>query len=79
LGTVSNLTVVVRGPIGAFPPAPEDLFKMEQGDTAKVMAQLLPAPLSTMTAAGEVAALPIDISPIGCHGAKSLGIRRGNE
>lgn len=75
-GTVSDLTVVVRGPIGAFPPAPEDIFKMEGGDTAKVMAQLLPAPLSSMSASGRVAPVAVSVDPVGCREAKSAGIRK---
>jgi hypothetical protein len=64
-GTVSNLNGVTRGTIHAFPPA-NDTFLMEKGDVAKVMAQLLPAQLSSVTAAGEVNPLDVTITPLAC-------------
>jgi hypothetical protein len=64
-GTVSNLSGVTRGTIHSFPPH-NDTFLMEKGDIAKVMAQLLPAPLSSVTAAGEVNPLEITIKPLAC-------------
>jgi len=64
-GTVSNLNGVTRGTIHAFPPA-NDTFLMEKGDVAKVMAQLLPAQLSSVTAAGEVNPLEVTITPLAC-------------
>jgi hypothetical protein len=64
-GTVSNLTGVTRGTIHAFPPR-NDTFLMEKGDVAKVMAQLLPAQLSSVTAAGEVNPLEVTITAVAC-------------
>jgi hypothetical protein len=64
-GTVSGLNGVTRGSIKAFPPS-DDVFLMEKGDIAKVMAQLLPAQLSSMSAAGEVTPLDVTIRPLAC-------------
>jgi hypothetical protein len=64
-GTVAGLTGVTRGSIKAFPPN-DDVFLMEKGDIAEVMAELLPAPLSAMSAAGEVTAKDITIRPLAC-------------
>jgi hypothetical protein len=64
-GTVSGLNGVTRGSIKAFPPS-DDVFLMEKGDIAKVMAQLLPAQLSSMSAAGEVNLQDVTIRPLAC-------------
>ena len=64
-GTVSNLTGVTRGTIKAFPPV-DDTFLMEKGDVAKVMAQLMPAQLSSVSAAGEVSPAEVKITPLAC-------------
>jgi hypothetical protein len=65
LGTVSNLVGVTRGSIKAFPPS-DDVFMMEKGDIAKIMAELMPAPLSAMSASGEVTPLDVTIRPLAC-------------
>jgi hypothetical protein len=64
-GTVTNLTGVTRGTIRSFPPK-TDTFLLEKGDVAKVMAQLLPAQLSSVTAAGEVNPLEVTITAEAC-------------
>jgi len=64
-GTVSNLTGVTRGTIKAFPPS-GDTFLMEKGDVAKVMAQLMPGQLSSVSAAGEVSPAEVKITPLAC-------------
>lgn len=64
-GTVSNLVGVTRGTIKSFPPA-GDVFMMEKGDIAKLMAELMPTPLSAMSAAGEVTPLDVTIRPLAC-------------
>ena len=64
-GTVSNLVGVTRGTIKSFPPH-DDTFLMEKGDVAKVMAQLMPAQLSSVSAAGEVSPAEVQITPLAC-------------
>jgi hypothetical protein len=64
-GTVSNLVGVTRGTTKAFPPQ-GDVFLMEKGDIAKLMAELMPTPLSAMSASGEVTPLDVTIRPLAC-------------
>jgi hypothetical protein len=64
-GTVSGLYGVTRGTIHSFPPK-NDVFSMVKGDVANVVASLMPAPLSAMSAAGEVKAQPVTIDPLAC-------------
>jgi hypothetical protein len=64
-GTVAGLRGVTRGSIHAFPPE-NDIFTMEKGDVAKVMGALMPAQLSSMSAAGEVSPLKATITAIAC-------------
>lgn len=65
-GTVTNLYGVTAGTIEAFPPQPGAQFKMYKGDVAHLMAELMPAPLSAMSAAGEVTTLNATIEPEEC-------------
>lgn len=65
-GTVSNLYGVTAGTIEAFPPQPGAQFKMYKGDVAHLMADLMPAPLSSLSAAGEVAPVAATIEPEEC-------------
>jgi hypothetical protein len=65
-GTVTNLYGVTAGTIEAFPPQPGALFKMQKGDVAHLMAELMPAPLSSLSAAGEVAPVFAAIEPDSC-------------
>lgn len=65
-GTVTNLYGVTSGTIEAFPPQPGAQFKMWKGDVAHLMAELMPAPLSALSAAGEVTTLEATIEPEEC-------------
>jgi hypothetical protein len=65
-GTVTNLYGVTSGTIEAFPPQPGAQFKMFKGDVAHLMAELMPAPLSALSAAGEVTAVAATIEPEEC-------------
>lgn len=65
-GTVTNLYGVTAGTIEAFPPQPGALFKMQKGDVAHLMAELMPAPLSALSAAGEVSPVFAAIEPDSC-------------
>lgn len=66
-GVVTDLYGVTAGTIEAFPPQPGALFKMEKGDVAHIMADLMPEPLSAMTAAGEVATVDATVEPVACE------------
>ncbi len=65
-GTVSNLYGVTTGTIESFPPQPGAQFKMYKGDVAHLMAELMPAPLSALSAAGEVTTVRAAIAPVAC-------------
>lgn len=65
-GTVSNLYGVTAGTIESFPPQPGAQFKMYKGDVAHLMAELMPAPLSALSAAGEVSVVDAAIEPEEC-------------
>lgn len=64
-GVVSGLVGVTRGTIKAFPPK-NDVFMMEKGDIAKLMTALMPAPLSSLSAAGEVQRTEVTVQPLAC-------------
>jgi hypothetical protein len=64
-GTVSNLSGVTRGTIKSFPPH-GDTFLMQKGDIANVLAELMPAQLSSISAAGEVRKARVKITPLAC-------------
>jgi len=64
-GTVSGLYGLTEGSIRAFPPA-NDLFTMEKGDTAALMAALMPEPVSALSAAGEVTPVNVTVRPVLC-------------
>lgn len=66
-GTVSNLYGVTGGTIESFPPQPGSQFKMQKGDVAHLMAELMPAPLSSLSAAGEVTRVEASIEPEACY------------
>lgn len=66
-GTVTGLYGVTAGTIEAFPPQPGSQFKMQKGDVAHLMAELMPAPLSSLSAAGEVAPVAATIEPEACY------------
>jgi len=64
-GTISGLHGVTRGSIKAFPPS-GDIFLMEKGDIGDMMAELMPAPLSELSAAGETRDAEVTVTPIAC-------------
>lgn len=66
-GVVTDLYGVTAGTIEAFPPQPGALFKMQKGDVAHIMSELMPEPLSAMTAAGEVSGAEATVQPIDCE------------
>jgi|tagenome__1003787_1003787.scaffolds.fasta_scaffold20908870_2 hypothetical protein len=72
-GTVTHLYGVTAGTIESFPPQPGSQFKMQKGDVAHLMAELMPAPLSSLSAAGDVQAVGATIEPDACYDADSSG------
>lgn len=66
-GNIAGLYGVTSGSITAFPPAPHSIFTMKKGDTAKLLASLMPASLSSMSAAGEVTPVDVTIRPAACE------------
>jgi hypothetical protein len=68
-GTVNGLYGVTRGTIHSFPPR-GDVFSMAKGDVANLVASLMPAPLSAMSAAGEVTPQEVQIQPLACAEAQ---------
>lgn len=65
-GNVSGLYGVTRGTIHSFPPR-GDVFSMAKGDVANLVAALMPAPLSAMSAAGEVEPQQVEIQALACE------------
>lgn len=66
-GVVTDLYGVTAGTIEAFPPQPGALFRMQKGDVAHVMSELMPEPLSAMSAAGDVAPANATVEPVACE------------
>lgn len=64
-GTVTGLYGLTEGAIRSFPPSGE-IFTMEKGDTAALMAALMPEPVSALSAAGEVTPVNVTIRPAAC-------------
>jgi len=71
-GVVSGLYGLTEGTIEAFPPQPGALFKMEKGDTAHLMASLMPAPVSALSAAGEVTPVKVTVKPAACADVETV-------
>lgn len=65
-GTVSGLYGLTSGTIEAFPPQAGALFRMEKGDTANLMASLMPAAVSSLSAAGNTEPVQVSITPLAC-------------
>ena len=65
-GNITGLYGLTAGSITSFPPAPNSIFTMKKGDTAKVMAALMPQSLSALSAAGEVTPVNVTIRPAAC-------------
>jgi len=65
-GVISELYGLTAGTIEAFPPQAGALFKMEKGDTANLMAALMPQPISALSATGDVEPVEVTIQPLAC-------------
>jgi len=64
-GVVNGLYGVTRGTIHSFPPK-GDVFAMAKGDVAHLVTALMPAPLSAMSAAGDVQTQTVEVQPLAC-------------
>ncbi|MEM7480039.1 MAG: hypothetical protein AAF481_02600 [Acidobacteriota bacterium] len=64
-GTIAGLHGITRGSIKAFPPS-GDIFLMEKGDIGDLMADIMPAPLSALSAAGDTREETVEVQPISC-------------
>jgi hypothetical protein len=64
-GTVSGLYGFTEGSTRAFPPR-GDIFTMVKGDTADLMAELMPEPVSSLSATGEVTPVSVSVRPAAC-------------
>lgn len=66
-GTVTGLYGVTQGRIHTFPPSKGDIFVMEKGNTAELMAALMPEPVSALSAAGDVTPVNVTVRPAECE------------
>lgn len=64
-GSIKGLYGLTSGSIGQFPPR-GSLFTMKKGDTAEIVAALLPESISSLSAAGEVTPVNVTIRPSAC-------------
>jgi hypothetical protein len=64
-GKISGLFGLTSGSITRFPPQ-ASVFTMEKGDTAEIMAALLPESISSLSAAGEVTPVNVTVRPSAC-------------
>lgn len=64
-GKISGLYGMTSGSITSFPPK-NSIFTMKKGDTAEVVAALLPESVSSLSAAGEVTPVNVTIRPAAC-------------
>lgn len=64
-GKISGLFGLTTGAINSFPPSGA-VFTMEKGDTAEIMAALMPEPLSSLSTAGEVTPVNVTVRPSAC-------------
>ena len=64
-GVMTNLVGVTWGQINAFPPAPGDTMQLRKG-AGGLVAQLMPVPLSAMSAAGAVQAQSAAVEAVSC-------------
>lgn len=64
-GKVSGLFGLTSGSINQFPPRGA-VFTMEKGDTAEIMAALMPEPLSALSTAGEITPVSVTVRPAAC-------------
>jgi hypothetical protein len=70
-GNVTGLYGLTAGSITAFPPPVHTIFTMKKGDTAKIMAALMPQSLSSLSAAGEVTPVNVTVRPAACDESPS--------
>jgi hypothetical protein len=64
-GKIKGLYGLTTGSIGSFPPRSE-VFSMKKGDTAEIVAALLPESVSSLSAAGEVTPVNVTVRPNLC-------------
>lgn len=64
-GKINGLYGVTEGAINSFPPKSE-VFSMKKGDTAEILAALLPESVSSLSAAGEVTPVNVTVRPEAC-------------
>lgn len=64
-GKVKGLYGLTTGQINSFPPRGV-IFTMKKGDTAEIVAELLPESISSMSAAGEVTPVNVTVRPAAC-------------
>lgn len=64
-GKVSGLYGLTSGQINSFPPR-NTVFTMKKGDTAEIVADLLPESISSLSAAGEVTPVNVTVRPAAC-------------
>ncbi len=67
-GKVSGLYGLTSGEITKFPPQ-TSVFTMKKGDTAEIVAALLPESISSLSAAGEVTPVNVTVRPSACFHA----------
>jgi hypothetical protein len=64
-GKINGLYGVTSGSITSFPPR-NAIFSMKKGDTAEIVAALMPESISSLSAAGEVTPVNVTIRPAAC-------------
>jgi hypothetical protein len=64
-GKVTGLYGLTSGMINNFPPK-GSVFTMKKGDTANIVTALLPASISSLSAAGEVTPVNVTVRPAAC-------------
>lgn len=64
-GKIKGLYGLTSGSIASFPPH-DSIFTMKKGDTAEIIAALLPESVSSLSAAGEVTPVKVTVRPSAC-------------
>lgn len=64
-GNINGLYGLTSGSIKEFPPQ-GSVFTMKKGDTAQIMAALMPEPISALSSAGEVTPVDVTVRPSAC-------------
>ncbi|HVR97843.1 MAG TPA: hypothetical protein VMW27_14590 [Thermoanaerobaculia bacterium] len=65
-GKINGLYGLTSGSITSFPPQHNAIFTMKKGDTAEIVAALLPESISSLSAAGEVTPVNVTVRPSAC-------------